>query len=182
MGTRITTPYEGIAFAGWESSAPIAAPLQLHTCQVKQEWTDYNDHLSESSYLLIFGDNSDALFRYFGIDESYREKGNSLFTVETHIRNLDEASTGDRLTCTVRIVAVDSKRIHTAHQMFKDGSDDPIATAEQMLLHVDLKSGKTAQFPDEIYDRLTAIQSAHASLPDYEWVGRSISLTQKGRA
>ena len=44
-------------------------------------------------------------------------------------------------------------------------SDQPAATAEQMLLHVDMAAGKVAPLPDHLYDRLKAIEAAHASLP-----------------
>ena len=39
----------------------------------------------------MFGDSADAFFRFFGIDEAYRAAGRSLYTVETHLRNLREA-------------------------------------------------------------------------------------------
>ena len=72
---RVVTPLEGVAFAGWDAKKPIPAPLALHACTVKPEWTDYNGHMTESAYLLVFGDSSDAFFRFIGIDEAYRAKG-----------------------------------------------------------------------------------------------------------
>jgi acyl-CoA thioester hydrolase len=177
---RVSTPYEGQLFSGWDWSRPIAAPLSLHSCEVKSEWTDYNDHLSESSYLLVFGDSSDAFFRYFGVDENYRARGFSIYTVETHIRNLLEASSGDALVCTIRILGVDRKRIHVAHEMYRIRDDKLIATAEQMLLHVNIESGRTAEFPMEIQQRLDAIAESHSSLNRPDWVGRSIAMPMKG--
>lgn len=178
---RVSTPYEGQGFPGWDWSRLVAAPLSLHSCGVKVEWTDYNDHMSESAYLLVFGDSSDAFFRYFGIDENYRAKGFSIYTVETHIRNLLEASTGDTLLCTVQVLGVDQKRIHLAHEMYRTRDDRLIATAEQMLLHVDIGSGRTAAFPTEIQQRLDAIAEAHSSLKRPDWVGRSIEMPVKGK-
>jgi len=178
---RVATPYEGQEFPGWDWSRPIAAPLCLHTCGVKVDWTDYNDHLSESAYLLVFGDSSDVFFRYFGIDENYRAQGFSIYTVETHIRNLLEASIGDTLLCTIQVLGVDEKRIHLAHEMRRTRDDKLVATAEQMLLHVDIESGRTAEFPTEIQQRLDAIAESHSSLNRPDWVGRSIAMSPKGK-
>ena len=66
----------------------IPAPLRLHETTVAPEWVDYNGHLSEWAYLLVFGDSADAFFRYFGVDEGYRAAGRSLYTAETHLRHL----------------------------------------------------------------------------------------------
>ena len=73
MSKRVTTPYEGDGRARWESGAEIEAPLHLHRTIARPEWMDYNDHMSESCYLLVFGDSADAFFRFVGIDEAYRE-------------------------------------------------------------------------------------------------------------
>jgi len=178
---RVSTPYEGQMFPGWDWSSAIAAPLSLHSCIVKEEWTDYNDHMSESTYLLVFGDSSDAFFRYFGIDERYRADGLSIYTVETHIRNLLEASIDDTLTCTIQVLGVDQKRLHIAHEMYRTRDDKLIATAEQMLLHVDIESGRTAEFPTEIQQRLDAIAESHSGLNRPDWVGRSITMPVKGK-
>lgn len=178
---RVSTPHEGQEFLGWNWSLPIAAPLSLHSCLVKIEWTDYNEHMSESSYLLVFGDNSDAFFRYFGIDESYRANGFSIYTVETHIRNLLEASTGDRLRCTLQVLGVDQKRIHVAHEMYRMRDDELVATAEQMLVHVDIRSGRTAVFSTEIQQRLDTIAGAHSGLKRPDWVGKTITMPAKGK-
>ena len=91
---RVVTPLEGVPFAGWDATKPIEAPLALHACAVKPEWTDYNGHMSESAYLLAFGNSSDAFFRFIGIDEAYRASGFSLYTIDTRIRNLAELGVG----------------------------------------------------------------------------------------
>ena len=49
----------------------LAQPLALHAAQVAPEWVDYNGHAHESRYLQVFGDASDALFAYLGIDAAY---------------------------------------------------------------------------------------------------------------
>ncbi|MGH3259249.1 MAG: thioesterase family protein [Streptosporangiaceae bacterium] len=145
---------------------------------VPAEWTDYNHHLTESAYLLIMGESSDAFFRTFGVDDDYRRGGHSLFTVETHLRNLREAREGERLGLTIQVLGTDDKRLHILHEMYSE-TGGLIATAEQMLLHVDTRAGKAAPFPGNIARRLREITEAHAAaLPVPEYVGRSIRIPE----
>jgi carnitine 3-dehydrogenase len=52
--------------------------------------------------------------------------------------------------------------------------DTVIATLEQMLLHVDMKAGKTCPAPQAILDRLQPIAKAHAVLPKPDAAGRHV--------
>jgi acyl-CoA thioester hydrolase len=157
----------------WPPGTLIPAPLRLHETTVAAEQVDYNGHLSEWAYLLVFGDNADAFFRYFGVDQEYRAAGRSLYTAETHLRHLHEARLGEGLWLTVQVLGVDTKRLHIAHEM-TDAAHRTIATAEQLLLHVDTRGGKVAPFPWPIAGRLGQIRDAHADLPVPGYVGRVI--------
>jgi acyl-CoA thioester hydrolase len=167
---RVSTPSEGSGPVPWREGQPIPAPLRLHETTVRAEWVDYNGHLSESVYLLIFGDSSDAFFRFFGVDERYRASGRSLYTVDTHMHNLREVSLGEPLQLTLQVLGVDAKRVHIAHEMY-NAAGDVVATAEQMLLHVDTQAGNVTPFPAEIGRRLERIKAAHAALPVPGYVG-----------
>jgi acyl-CoA thioester hydrolase len=153
----------------------IPAPFRLHEVTVSPEWTDYNHHLTESAYLLIMGESSDAFFRFFGVDDAYRREGHSLYTVETHLRNLREAHEGEHLGLTIQVLGTDAKRLHILHEMHSAASG-LIATAEQMLLHVDTRAGQAAPFPEPIARRLREITAAHAALPVPAYVGRSMHI------
>jgi len=172
----VITPYEGTGNRGWDDDAVIDAPLCVHETPVKPEWVDYNKHMSESCYLLVFGDNSDAFFRYFGIDEDYRASGRSFYTVETHIHYLREAMEGEPLVLTYHLLDIDRKRAHVFQAMHHAASGELLATAEQMLLHVDMNTGRAAAVPDELYRRLLSIRAAHAPLPTPPQVGRTIGI------
>jgi acyl-CoA thioester hydrolase len=154
----------------------IPVPFRLHEVTVPAEWTDYNHHLTESAYLLIMGESSDAFFRFFGVDDAYRDAGHSLFTVETHLRNLREAREGERLSLTIQVLGTDAKRLHIVHEMHS-ATGALIATAEQMLLHVDTRAGQVVPFPSRTAGVLREISAAHAAaLPVPEYVGRSIRI------
>lgn len=177
-GTRIMTPFEGSGHTEWDANGTIPAPLQLYTTPVPTSWTDYNEHMSESSYLLAFGNNSDAFFRYIGIDEGYRNAGHSLFTVETHIHNISQARAGDDLALSLTVLETDAKRVHILHTMTQLGTDDPrpVALGEQLLVHVDTRIGKSTPLPEHLSDRLAAIQDAHADLARPAFVGRPLGI------
>jgi carnitine 3-dehydrogenase len=173
---RVTTPYEGRGHAGWDPDAPIDAPLRLHTTPVLAEWLDYNGHMSESCYLLAFGDNADAFFRFIGVDEAYRAAGHSLYTSETHLHHRQEAAEGEPLVMTLRVLDHDRRRLHLFHEMRHGDTGALLASAEQLLVHVDMAAGRSTDLPDDLYERIAAIQRAHAVLPRPQLVGRPMGI------
>lgn len=170
---RIRTPYEGEAGRAWNPTA-IEAPLRLHHTRVPPTWVDYNDHMSESCFLLAFGDDADAFFRYIGIDEAYRDAGHSLFSAETHLVHQGEAGLGDPIAIALHVLGVDEKRVHILHVMTNADTGRLLATGEQMLLHVDTAAGTVTPMPPELLDRIRAIVRAHHGLPTPVAVGRAI--------
>ena len=176
---------------GWDDPAaePVPAPLALYEATVGPDWVDYNGHMSEWCYLLVMGDSSDAFFRYVGIDDDYRAAEHSLYTVETHIRNLDEVGEGDRLLLTLRVLGADTKRVHILHEVLRtaaggDSATGPaptlVATGEQLLLHVDSGLGRVTEMPPVLLDRIGQLAAAHASLPVPAWIGQPMGLKRTG--
>ena len=176
MEDRVVTPYEGSSPVAWDSSAPIDAPLRLHRATVKPAWVDYNGHMSESSYLLVFGDSADAFFRVIGIDEAYRSAGLSLYTVETHLHHRREVSEGEPLALSLQLLDHDRKRVHILQEMTHGRSGVLLATAEQLLVHVDMASARSVDIPEQVAERLDAIQAAHAGLPTPDVVGKPMGI------
>jgi carnitine 3-dehydrogenase len=173
----LSTPLEGTPAPPWNPTAPIAAPLCLYRPTVLPEWVDYNGHMSESCYLLVFGDNSDAFFRTIGIDEAYRDQGgHSLYTVQTQIHNLREAALHAPLRLTLQLLDLDDKRLHIFHAMYHATSGDLLATGEQMLVHVNMQAGRAAPMPADLQHRLQAIHQAHAALPRPKQAGQAIGI------
>ena len=171
--------YREKTYAHWTPEAEIGTPLKLYSASVDPQWVDYNGHMSESFYLLAFGDASDALFRYIGIDEAYREAGNSFYTVESHINYFKEIGTGEPLDFTTQLLGLDDKRLHFFHRMFHATTGDLLCTTEQMLLHVDMKSERTAPIRPEVMEALSAIMDVHRDLPAPEQKGRVMDVPVK---
>jgi len=146
-------------------ASPVAAPLGLYETTVPAGWLDYNGHMSEWCYLLLVGNAADAFFRFVGIDEAYRAGGHSLYTAETHLHHLREASAGDRLAVPLQLLDAGPKSLHLFHTVRDRVTGQDVATAEQLLVHVDTAAGRAARMPDGLLSRLAEITAAHAVLP-----------------
>jgi carnitine 3-dehydrogenase len=189
QGLRAQDVGAGAVLARWERSlslrdesarlgdGEIDAPLRLYETTVPGDWIDYNGHVNDSRYLQAFGEATDALLRGLGVDAAYVEAGASYYTVETHLSHLGAAFAGDHLTVSTQVVGVDAKRLHLFHVLERAGDTTLLATAEQMLLHVDAEAQRAAPAPEEISDRARRIADAHASLPRPERLGRAIRST-----
>jgi carnitine 3-dehydrogenase len=154
----------------------IDAPLALYESTVPADWIDYNGHMTESSYLLLVGNAADAFFRYIGIDEAYRAVGRSLYTAETHLHHLREAALGDRLAVPLQLLDAGPKSIHLFHTVLNEATREAVATAEQLLVHVDMASGRVIPMPEELHGRVMEICQAHAALPRPAAVGHVMGI------
>jgi len=158
----------------WKPGAKVAAPLKSWKGTVDPSWLDYNGHMTEAAYLTAFGEATDMLFRFIGDDESYRASGRSFYTVETHMNFFRELKAGQPLAVETQLIGFDDKRMHLFHHMFR--RRELIATAEQMLLHVDSKAAKASPIPPEQAAALAAIAEAHRGLDRPAELGRIMRL------
>ena len=150
-------------------------PLRLYEGSVPADWIDYNGHMNESRYLEIFGYATDALLARIGMDEAMLARGFSYYTVETHLRHLDEIGLGEGFIASTQIIANDTKRIHIFHRLHHaDGR--LLATAEQMMLHVDTQKHRACEAAPEVLAMLGELAAAHRALPVPPDVGRSIGI------
>ena len=148
--------------------------LSLHSSEVRPDWLDYNGHMTESRYLQVFGDATDAFLQFIGMDEEYRKNGFSVYTVETHIRHLKEISGGKFLAVETQLLGFDEKRFRIVHLMKNVSSGDILATSEHMMLHVNSEIGKASKFGEILYERLNLIWEGHKKLSVPEYAGRGI--------
>ena len=152
------------------------APLALYAREIPADWIDYNGHVTESRYLDLFGEATDALLRYIGVDASYLDAGGSYYTVETHISHLGQLYAGDRVRAFTQVLGCDDKRLHLFHVLIRPGDQDPVATGEHMLVHVDAAAGRASPVRDGVRAHVEALAAAHAALPRPSRAGRRISL------
>lgn len=157
-----------------------AGPLRLLRERVRPDWIDYNGHLNEAYYLLIFSHANDAFMDHVGLDAAGRAAmGTSIYTLEAHISYLDEVGEGAEVAVATQLLDIDQKRMHVYHVMYDTagGEDRPLAECEVMMLHVDMTDGpKAAPFHAPVQARLDAIHAAHAALPRPKRAGRAIGI------
>jgi carnitine 3-dehydrogenase len=156
------------------SPAPADGRLRLHEALVAPDWIDYNGHMTESRYLEVLADSTDAFLRRIGIIGPYIDSGRSYYTVETHIRHLGEARAGDRIYVATRLLGHDAKRLHLFHELFSALDDAPVATGEHILLHVDRAAGRSTLAGAEILAALDEIANVQRELPRPEAAGSAI--------
>jgi acyl-CoA thioester hydrolase len=151
--------------------------LTTYTTQIHPDWVDYNGHLRDAFYLLIFSYATDALMDTLGLDSENREaSGHSLFTLELHLNYLHEVTLGAEVEVHTQLIAHDAKRLHLYHSLHRVGDGQELAGNEQMLLHVDLAGPHSAPFAQATLEKIAALCTEQADLPRPALLGRVIGL------
>ncbi len=154
------------------------SPLFVHSERVRRAWIDYNGHMHEAYYVLVFANTTDALFEHLGMGPPYRDKHKaSVYTLESHTNFLREVGVRVSLRVTTQVLGVDDKRMHVFHAMYSGETRDLLATSELMLLHVDMSDGpRAAPFRRDVLSRLEGVMDEHALLPRPDQAGRAIAM------
>ena len=154
-------------------AADIAQPIVTLERRVPADWTDYNNHMTESRYLQCFADASDALLRLIGVDADYVAGGGSYFTVETHIRHLDEVAALEPVKATTQVLVAKGKKLRLFHRL-THGDGRLLATGEHLLIHVSLASRRAVEPAPAVAGRAAELAQAHAGLAWPEEAGRAV--------
>jgi carnitine 3-dehydrogenase len=149
-----------------------AAPVVTVDRVVPLDWTDYNGHMNEAKYLQAFGDATDRFMALIGCDADYIAAGGSYFTVETHIRHLDEARAGTRIEVHTRVLAGGGRKMHLWHEMW--AGERLLATGEHFLVHVSLETRRPTEAEPAVDAALRRFAEAQAHLPRPEGAGRAV--------
>lgn len=160
----------------FDFDSPVTAP----EIRVPQAWIDYNGHMNVAYYVLAFDHCVDHLLDSLGLGESYAASGvGSTFTLQSHVLYLAEVGLDDPLRITVQLLDSDGKRLHYFMQMYHAQKGFLSATCEQVGVHVDMKTRRSAEFPKNSLERLQALTEAHAGLERPPQAGAAIGLRKK---
>ncbi|WP_233805032.1 thioesterase family protein [Paraburkholderia sp. HP33-1] len=161
-------------------SYPVALPSYRDS--VRAEWVDYNGHMRDAFYMLIFSLAADRLIDLIGLSDAVRkERHRSIYTLEAHLNYLHEIKQGTQVRIDMRVLGHDAKRIHLYFEMFSldttpNQPSGPVAAGEQMLLHVDTSGPRGVAFDPDVEARIHELAQAHAALPPARFAGRVIAL------
>ncbi|HCH25063.1 MAG TPA: 4-hydroxybenzoyl-CoA thioesterase [Oceanospirillaceae bacterium] len=155
------------------------APLRTLESKVIEQWIDYNGHLNEAYYLVIFSQATDAIQDYLGMTfDNIKSSGYTLFTVETHLRYLQEIGLGKDVYVTTQIIESDNKRMRLFHSMY-NAQDELLATAEKLFLSYNLQQERVVNFNEEFASNLATLVEEQSQLSMPEAAGAGIALQKK---
>lgn len=121
---------------------------------VRPEWIDYNGHLSEAYYVLVFGHATDAVMDRIGIDAQHRTTYDaSLYTIEAHVRYLAEVPADSQLEIRSSVIGASDKIVHLWHEMWVEGR----LRATEEILGVYVVGGGSAALPAEVAAEVDAL-------------------------
>ncbi len=162
------------------TSQPCFDELRPHREVVRPDWVDYNNHLNDAFYLVIFSHATDHMMDQIGLDSIGRTRSNySLFTAELHLNYLKEVKVDTQVRVETTILGHDAKRLHIFHTMYRGEETEPVATNEQMQLSIDMAGPRVSPFQPEVQTRIEKIAAEHAKLKKPAQMGRSITLSPK---
>lgn len=155
-------------------------PFSTYSTVVREEWLDYNGHMHDASYGIVFSDANEELFAALGLSVDYSATARaSLYTVECHIRYLAECSLGQPLRAATIVVAADARKVRLYTELLhEDGR--LAATGEFLYLHVDTALGATTAMPTDRHDRVQDMLGAHAGLPRPSHLGLGVGAPRAG--
>ncbi|MFF0458596.1 3-hydroxyacyl-CoA dehydrogenase NAD-binding domain-containing protein [Nocardia africana] len=184
QGLRAQGYGAGETLARWENGlgdnrpqhASDSGPLRTPPRLIPPDWHDANGHVNESRYLQLFSNATGTVERYIGLDGDYRANVGTFYTVETHLFHLGELHAGDRVEVSTQILGADDKRLHLFHVLVREGDQEPMATGEQMLIHIDAASRRSGAMQGTVRERVVELAQLHAQLPRPKRAGASIGL------
>ena len=122
----------------------------LTTQKIIKEWTDYNNHMNLSYYILVFDLGAEVILSKFKMGEqSAKATKKSTMAVETHTTYNNEVKEGDEVDVFLSHFDRDKKRLHYKLEMYEKGKNILSATTEVLSLYIDLNIRKVAEFEEE---------------------------------
>lgn len=155
----------------------IEAPLICPRERVREDWIDYNGHLNMAYYNVIFDHGVDHFYDMLNVGAAYASSGaGSCFTLEVHLHYVQELKLGDEVEVRLQLLDFDHKRLHFYQEMYHCAGGYLAASSEQIALHVDMTSRRSAPFPADITNKLNDVLAAHQGLPRSDRIGHIIGI------
>lgn len=141
---------------------------------VREEWIDYNGHVNDSAYAVICAEANERFLEHVGVSADYQARTRcTTYTVESHLRYLDEVGRGAVLHADVLPVDADAKRLRL-HTSVYDG-ERLVLTGEYLFLHVDQDAGRVTPFPDDRAEAIRTEIARYADLERPDHLGRGVT-------
>src|SRR6218665_423993 len=146
--------------------------------RVAPDWVDYNGHMGDFAYGIVFSNAATAYMERLGLHAAYREEtGATLYTLDSRIGFLRECHLGETLRVVLQVLDVDAKRMHLLMRLYNsDGVE--LALCEQVLMHVSRSNGvvAAAPLPQSATTLLSEDRQRHETGERPAWLDRRIGL------
>jgi acyl-CoA thioester hydrolase len=124
--------------------------IKLITKKIIKEWTDYNNHMNLSYYILVFDMGAEVILSKFKMGEhSAKTTKKSTMVVETHTTYNSEVKEGDEVDVSLTYFDHDNKRLHYKLEMHDKTKNILSATTEILALYINLNKRKVVDFENE---------------------------------
>jgi acyl-CoA thioester hydrolase len=155
--------------------------LPVLATTVIKEWVDYNGHMNDAAYAIVFSRSVDALMDKIGLDAKARDRtGQTLYTMQMMLHYFNEAKEGDALAVSCHLLEHDDKRMRVWLDM-TDAKGDRLAASEQLLLSVAKGDGgsRAAPWSFETLAALDALTKAQSGMAHPPQAGAGVALKRQ---
>ena len=122
----------------------------LKTTKIINEWTDYNNHMNLSYYILVFDQAAEKMLSNFKMgEEAAINTKRSTMVVETHTTYNNEVKEGEEVDIYLSYCDHDKKRLHYKLEMYEKSKNVLSSTTEVLALYINLELRKVAEFEKE---------------------------------
>jgi acyl-CoA thioester hydrolase len=83
---------------------------------------------------------------------------------------------GDEVEVRLQLLDFDHKRLHFYQEMYHCAGGYLAASSEQIALHVDMTSRRSAPFPADVTNKLNDVLATHQGLPRSDRIGHIIGI------
>jgi acyl-CoA thioester hydrolase len=141
-----------------------ALPL-VYRATIPERYRDMMGHMNIRWYMELYDEAGLPLFDLFGLTaDHFRETVTGGFDLEHHVHYLNEVHIGDTVIFRGRLLARSAKRLHYMLFMVNETRGLLASTFECVNSYADLKTRRTAPYPDYIAAQIDAMLAEHRTL------------------
>ena len=150
---------------------------------IKPDWVDYNGHMGDYAYTIVFTEAVDAFMNEAGLDAGHRHAtGCTLRMSALRIAFLRELHEGDSFDVRLRIVERQAQSLRLFGQMIDAGSGQDAALSDLVLIYAPAADDGIAcahDFPEAIRIKLDQIHQSDRDAPPSPWLLSRIGIRRK---
>ena len=157
--------------------------LALLETRVDPDWVDYNGHMNDAAFALVFSRAVDALMDRVGLDAAARKAtGQTLYTLQMMLHYFRETREGAPLAVACHLLEHDDKRLRVWLEMREGAAGPRLAASEQLLLSVvKADAPRAAPWRAETLAALDALAKAQRGMPHPPEAGEGVRLKRPPR-